>query len=40
MISCIGRGEATSKLGWLLLLRHDLILDLVVGCLRDDLLLN
>src|SRR4029077_7412877 len=31
MTPCVGRGEATSTLGWLLLLRHNLIFDLLIA---------
>jgi hypothetical protein len=38
--SCIGRGEATSKVGCLLLLRHNLVLDLLIRGSRKNLLLH
>jgi hypothetical protein len=38
--SCVGRGEVTSTLSLLLLLRHNLFFDLVVGRLWNDLLLG
>jgi hypothetical protein len=38
--SCVGRGEATSKWGWLLLLRHNLVFDLFIRGSRKHLLLH
>ena len=38
--SCVGRGEVTSTLSLLLLLRHNLFFDLAVGRLWNDLLLD